>query len=172
VITDLDLDALDDAALARLTAATDAAANAKSTLVRLQAEQQRRKAKAESRAAEAAVLLEKLTTLLAKFEADYRDAVAGLQATPPDAAWPVVEKVYTLGRQAYSLAHDLRGATGDRKFHRYYTVIETLNQHPTGRAFVRAHVGKPPKIAIPWHADLQRLVSLLGPVPNRIGNGG
>ena len=118
-------------------------------------------------------LLAKLSTRLAEFEQQHRDDLAELERTPQAETLAVVERAYISGRQAYSIAHDLFGATGDRRFYRAYRVPDALSLHGgrAGDTFLMQIRGRPPKVETPWSVDIARLRELM-PRVKRIGNGG
>lgn len=136
------------------------------------AERQRRQHVAD--VAEATAQLETFTAQLADLEQQHRDDLAALETTPQASASAVCERAYVSGRLAYSLAHDLFGITGDRRFYRPYVVLDQLALcgGAAGEAYVWSIRGRPPRLEVPWRDALERLKVLMGPIPTRIQNGG
>lgn len=135
------------------------------------AERQRRQIEAD--AAERDHLLAALTQQRDDYRRRFVELLHRLDVTAPSDAGPVIEEAYTLGRQAYSIAHDLSGALGDRHLALSWDVTGQIELHgsATGAAFVRSIIGRAPTVPTPWAADLDRLREL-APRQSAIGNGG
>lgn len=175
-MTELDLVALDDAALSRVISETEDAVNARTNLVRLRAEQERREKEAAARAAERELLIAKLTA----FVDDRRTRAVGvlglLDITAPVEQGPHVREGAMFFLQWYALGSSLAGVFGER-FRGRWDGLEQLELHApqATRALCAANGGRLPRLTAeqqPWKEDLERLRELVGPRVTAFGNGG
>ena len=121
---------------------------------------------------EAAALLQKLATMLDELRSAFLAKLDELAVTPATHVQPVLGAAYELGRQIYTLSHDLVAATGDRqRFFRRYDVPDQLILR--GGAAAQAFLSNQGKTqcATPWSEDIARLRTLMLR-KERIGNGG
>lgn len=135
------------------------------------AERQRRQVEAD--AIERDALLGKLIALRDDLRVRFVATLHKLDTTPPVDVGPLLELAYQLGRSAYAVAHDLAGATGDRRLELRWDVSGQIELHggAPGAAFVAALRGRSPVVPTPWAADITRLRALTPPV-DRVANGG
>ncbi len=113
--------------------------------------------RAEAVAAEArAVALHEMTEMLGALEAK-RDELIKRAKTDLDPSEELLEEVYVVARQAYSLSHDLHGVTGDHRFRRTWDLRLRLGEDLAARCpglNIPAGLPKPP-IPNPWAALLE-----------------
>lgn len=121
--------------------------------------------------AERRALLERLTKQCDAYRARFIALLRDIDTASDKAA--LVPEAYQVGRQAYSLGHDLASVTGNHRSGLRYDVPDQLVLHG-GRAaegFLAEICGRPVSVPTPWQRDIERLRELMPHVED-VRNGG